>query len=272
MSLKLTQTEHFFFGPQARSLFGAYHAPSQDSGFRCGILLCYPFGFEYIRAHRAFRQLAIRLANRGFGVLRFDFSGTGDSSGDFENVRLQHWMEDVCIASEKLKRISGVKKICIIGLRLGASIAAMSAKDLPNVDGLVLWEPVIRGEAYLQQIAVENAKYTSQEWGIPLKDERSPDDEYPTEILGFSMPISLFQDLRHLDLLTGSVFLRQVHLVSSADSPEVQAYRRKLSKGNGNVTLDVTDDQKLWLAEPYRALVPVRTINGIINRIAVRVG
>jgi uncharacterized protein len=271
MNFNLLRNEHFFFGPQSRSLFGSYHIPSQESGLRHGILLCYPFGFEYIRAHRTFRQLAVRLAKKGFNVLRFDFFGTGDSSGDFENVRLQHWMEDLRLATEELKRLSGVRKICAVGLRLGASIAAMSAKDMPDLDTFVLWEPVISGEQYLQEIADEDKKFGSIGSEIEFKHEYDPDNEYPTEILGFPMPSSLFKDLHQLDLLSDPFGIKNAHLVCNDETPEVKAYYRKLNNRNGNVTLDVIDDQKLWLEEPYKALVPVQTLNRIINYISEKV-
>ena len=56
---------------------------------------CQPLGHEYIRAHRTFNQLAAGLARAGFPVLRFDYSGTGDSSGADEMGSVKRWMADV---------------------------------------------------------------------------------------------------------------------------------------------------------------------------------
>ena len=70
-----------YFGSSARKLFGIYEAPMTGSAAR-GVVICPPWGQEYLRAHRALRLLATRLCNAGFHVFRFDYSGTGDSVGD----------------------------------------------------------------------------------------------------------------------------------------------------------------------------------------------
>ena len=72
----------FYFGDSSRRLFGIYHPPKGQSPRSHGIVLCCPFGQEYMRSHRAFRQLANLLSRRGFHVFRFDYHGTGDSDGE----------------------------------------------------------------------------------------------------------------------------------------------------------------------------------------------
>ena len=76
----LKTTETFFFGNPGSPLYGSYESPSASVRRDCGIVLCYPLMAEYLRSHRAFRQLAVRLAEAGFPVLRFDYFGSGDSA------------------------------------------------------------------------------------------------------------------------------------------------------------------------------------------------
>src|SRR5215217_413896 len=74
-----------YFGSSQKPLYGVYHPPKSQPGRpvrTTGVVLCYPLGQEYMRAHRAFRQLATLLTKSGFPVLRFDYYGTGDSGGD----------------------------------------------------------------------------------------------------------------------------------------------------------------------------------------------
>ena len=93
----------FLFGPPERPRFGWHHPPVGASR-ACGVVVCNPIGDDAIRAHRALRHLAERLAAAGFAVLRFDFDGTGDSSGDErEPGRVRAWLDDVPLAIDALR-------------------------------------------------------------------------------------------------------------------------------------------------------------------------
>jgi len=72
----------FYFGAPGKELFGCLHAPEPDCCLDCGVVVCQPFGHEYVNSHRALRQLAKRLVDAGFPVLRFDYYGCGDSRGE----------------------------------------------------------------------------------------------------------------------------------------------------------------------------------------------
>src|SRR5437773_7734152 len=77
----------FYFGSPDKLLFGCYHEPSLERRRKCAVVVCQPVGHEYINSHRALRQLAARLCDAGFPVLRFDYYGCGDSS-DRKSTRL----------------------------------------------------------------------------------------------------------------------------------------------------------------------------------------
>ena len=70
-----------WFGPDDERTFGWLHRPT-DADAAGAVLLCPPLGYEYICAYRVYRLLAERLADEGFVVLRFDYHGTGDATGD----------------------------------------------------------------------------------------------------------------------------------------------------------------------------------------------
>src|SRR5688500_19978584 len=92
----------FRFGHAGRELFGVYFAPSGRALKRTAVLLCPPFGPEATRSHRLYRVLGERLARLGFGVLRFDYYGTGDSDGEFEEAACADWMRDIAVAEREL--------------------------------------------------------------------------------------------------------------------------------------------------------------------------
>ena len=114
--------ERFFFRDSKSPLFASYHAPDVQGahGVRSTcVLLCQPYGHEYIQGHRAFKLLAERLARAGFATLRFDYRGCGDSGMDAEDVGLDEWTEDIRAATEMCRARSGRRKVTAIGLRLG---------------------------------------------------------------------------------------------------------------------------------------------------------
>jgi pimeloyl-ACP methyl ester carboxylesterase len=138
-----------WFGPTERPLFGWLHAPA--AGARAGVVLCPPLGRDYLQAHYALRRLAERLEARGFAVLRFDYDGTGDSAGARDDPgRVEAWLESVAVAAQVL-RTSGVRRIAMCGMRLGATLAGVAALRDGSVDRLVLWDPYPSGKAFLSE-------------------------------------------------------------------------------------------------------------------------
>ena len=190
--------EPFFFGSSATRLFGCYHAPRPGAARDCGVVLCYPMGHEYIVSHRAYQKLAVRLSQAGFPVLRFDFFGCGDSAGDGDQDHLGQWLADIAVAIDEVRRRGRVVKVCLMGLRLGGSLAILAGAQRGDVAGLVLWDPVISGKTYVEQLTQMHHE-TLQRANTPPSSALVK--ERPTEILGFPLTDSLFADLIKLDLL-----------------------------------------------------------------------
>jgi pimeloyl-ACP methyl ester carboxylesterase len=144
--------EPFYFGEANRELFGIYHPPAAGTRRGSSLVLCYPFGQEYIRCHRSFRQLAIRASGAGFPVLRFDYYGCGDSAGHREDGSVDQWLNDVSTSVSELRRRAQASNVCLVGLRFGATLATLAAAGRGDVAGLVLWDPILNGSAYLDEL------------------------------------------------------------------------------------------------------------------------
>lgn len=197
----------FFFGSSDHSLFGVYHPPKGRTAREHGIVLCYPLGQEYMRSHRAFRQLANLLSRRGYHVLRFDYFGTGDSMGGGDEVRVHHCLDDVGAAIEELKDNASVERISLVGLRAGATIATLAGAGRADVDRIVLWDPVVDGTAYL---------------GAMLGDTQPGEDEV-VGALGFPLHPELRRELRELSL--GGLREPAVERIGVLVSAELEEYR-----------------------------------------------
>ena len=156
--------EALYLGAPSRPLLACFHSAAAAVSHDCVAVICNPIGYEYVHSHRTMRHLADGLARAGVPALRFDYDGTGDSPGtDLDPDRLSRWGEDIDTAIMAARRLSGRTSVCLIGLRLGATLAAMVSARTP-VDYLVLWSPCVSGRRYvremqaLAQVAGQNDK------------------------------------------------------------------------------------------------------------------
>ena len=136
-----------YLGTKERRLFALYEPAAAKERRTRAAVLCYPWGAEYVYAHRAMRQLGLKLSECGFHTLRFDYFGTGDSGGQDSEANPAAAEADVESAIEGLQDIVGVSRVALIGLRLGATLAARTAmRRKENVEALVLWDPIVSPE------------------------------------------------------------------------------------------------------------------------------
>ena len=97
--------------------------------------------------------MARELVGRGFSVLRFDFRGEGDSDRQFQDADLETRVQDTCMAVDTVFESSpSITDVTLLGLRLGASIAAEAASRHRRVSRLILWDPVVDGNQYMQGV------------------------------------------------------------------------------------------------------------------------
>lgn len=184
-----------FFGAAHAPLYGVYHPPAADApARRAGVVLCYPGPQEYRQAHWAYRRLAALLAAQGVPVLRFDYHGTGDSAGASEDGSLTRWAGDVATAAEELRDAAGVRRVSLVGMRLGAAAAARACAAGLAVADLVLWDPVVRGADYLAALAAEHAV------ACGLRQYPGSDRTGPDELLGYVVTPAMRAELEALDL------------------------------------------------------------------------
>ena len=182
----------FWFGPEASRMLGWYHAPHGDP-INCAVLLCPPFGHEYLVSYRSFRKLAETLAAVGIACLFFDYDGTGDSA-ESDLPRVQAWRESIVLAANELRRISEVSSITLFGVRLGALLAASVANEV-SASALVMLAPVLAGRAFVREqlgFARMSPLAVSEESRARLTGE---------EVVGYHFAQATQQDLGSLDMI-----------------------------------------------------------------------
>lgn len=203
------------FGDRHRPLFGIRSEPTGPVR-QTAVLICPSWGMEYLRAYRASFLLAEQLSRQGFEVLRFDYSGTGDSAGNGGDARLENWIADIGSAASELRELSGCSKLCVLGLRLGALLAIRAIRDGLRADQLVLWDPPASGRAWVQELRqLEAAQHLRKN---RHRQRRYPLTPGPGELLGASFPAALSAAIEELEPgppLPG----RQILHLHNADQP-----------------------------------------------------
>ncbi len=186
------------FGATESPLYGVFHQ-AQGARRNAGIVLCYPFGQEYMRAHRAFRQLALLLTRKGFDVLRFDYRGTGDSSGECDATTATDWLHDISEAVQELRETANITSVSLIGLRLGALFAAAACRDVStNIEQLVLWDPVLSGAEYKTELLQAMEDEVPSDKGVVTGNKITA--EGALHYNGFSLADKLLRSVIDLDL------------------------------------------------------------------------
>jgi pimeloyl-ACP methyl ester carboxylesterase len=229
-----------YFGPNRR-LFGIYHPPPAGSArSAAGVVLCHPIGHEYLRAHRAYRVLAQQLARRGSPVLRFDYAGSGDSAGDGFETRLTDWVADVAAAIDELKHQSGVPGVSLVGMRLGAVLGAMAARDRRDVRAVVMWDPIVSGSDYLAELTRLDAA-----WRVGRGDGEDAADGGC--LVGFPLPDGMRTDLQRVDLTAVDPTRIGRVMVITSDSRNVDArWTDAISKAYGSAACSIVPPGFDW--------------------------
>jgi len=105
------------------------------------VILCHGFTGAKTASDRLFVQTARALQKAGLNALRFDFMGSGDSSGDFNQMSPNTEIQDALDVLAWARR--RYQKIALLGLSFGgatAICAAYQAKVRP--DALLTWSSV----------------------------------------------------------------------------------------------------------------------------------
>ncbi len=252
----------FYFGEPVRQLFAVRHSSRLSGGRARGAICCYPLGQEYIRSHRALEQLCNRLAQVGFDALRFDYSGTGDSAGDADAGNVPCWTADV-EAALGYGRSEGMGALSLVGLRLGASLAALAGSRRDDVESLVLWHPVVDGRAYLEEArAAHRALVEDRELEEALGAEGGRD-----ELLGFPLPPAMRRSIEAVQLLELRLRpARRILLVElEGKSDPNRSLAAHLTRLGADVDHAILPDPLIWrdLENNDQPLVPRRTLEHI---------
>jgi dienelactone hydrolase len=189
--------------------------------------------------------------------LRFDYDGTGDSAGDDADPdRVASWLASVRSALEVVRE-HGATSLTAVGMRFGATLAGMIADEEP-VDGLVLWDPVVSGRAYLaEQRALSLFSSTI----------RSANKDGSVEAPGMVFAAATARDLRSLDLARTTGPLARRVLVLTRPDRSARRLADRLAMSHVEWT-EATGQADLMDYGPPQQALPMDTIARVATWIA----
>ncbi|MEL6983029.1 MAG: alpha/beta fold hydrolase, partial [Actinomycetota bacterium] len=121
-----------FVGSQGATLAARLHTP--DGRARGSILLAHCFTCS--KDLHTMTRLASGLAEAGYAAMRFDFTGLGESGGDFADTTLSANVSDLTRAATTLIG-RGYGPCGLIGHSLGGAAAVLATRRLKTVRSLV---------------------------------------------------------------------------------------------------------------------------------------
>lgn len=157
MSKRLKVNFPAFQTEPAVQLSGLLETPSE--GIRAFVLFahCFTCGKDVAAASRISRALVAH----GYGVLRFDFTGLGNSDGDFANTNFSSNVGDLVAAADFLRTNYQAPSL-IIGHSLGGAAVLKAASQIPESLGIVTIGAPADPEHVVKNFAVDLAKIESE--------------------------------------------------------------------------------------------------------------
>jgi hypothetical protein len=189
-----------WLGSPDRPLFAWLDMP--DDGLVHGAaVICPSMGLEAAYSTRGLRHLAHRLVDAGWAALRIDYAATGDSAGAWTDPHLvAEWLAGVREAIEYVRDL-GVTRTAVVGLRLGATLAAAELARGGPVDDFVLWDPCVSGRAFLREQSALSAFRRDPAAGSGVQEVgESPGSPEETEEGSVEAPGAMFSAATVSDL------------------------------------------------------------------------
>jgi alpha-beta hydrolase superfamily lysophospholipase len=264
------ETQPIYFKSGRETLFGWVHLPPHGAQTDRGIVICKPFGYEAICAHGSIRAFADACASAGATVLRFDYAGTGDSSGGDSHVdELSQWRDDIRAAMHTLRQTYSIERMGLLGVRFGALLAGLVAADDASVEDLIAVAPIVSGRRYLRELRAFQA--TSSSEVQPVSDDTSTAQgeraqlESGIEVTGFGLSQASVDHLAKSDLRLTARAVPQALILDRSDLPSAEPWADALRKLGTDVRYEALPGLVEMISTPHAAQVPREMVGAVVD-------
>ncbi|HXE14571.1 MAG TPA: hypothetical protein VN633_20765 [Bryobacteraceae bacterium] len=253
---------HRWFHSGPYTLASHIHIPEKMHG-NTAALIVPPFGWEDICSYRSLRAMSETLLANGIPSMRFDLPAAGDSSGSPRDTNLVNaWIQSIGDAAAELRAITGLPKIAVIGIRLGAMLAAAAAARGEGLNDLILWGPAASGRSLLRELRAFQQMESSA-------GESAPDSTPAPaglEVAGFLLSPETERDVEALELSRCSFGGSSRILILTRDSFPVDR-KLVLAFENSGCAVEVSTGEgyAAMMLEPHDAVPPLATFTTILD-------
>ncbi|MGF6601490.1 pimeloyl-ACP methyl ester carboxylesterase [Paraburkholderia sp. GAS448] len=252
--------------------YGSLHLPARG-GATTGMVLCSPFGYDALCVHRGWRDFAEALTVAGgIPVLRFDYPGAGDSDGNEEDPqRFRTWIDSIKAAAEYLRAATGITRVILCGLRLGATLAVLAAEELGGVDSLVLMAPVIAGKRYIRELGLQHQSWLK----TPNGRESAQADDIGRAVgaFGFQLYADTLEQLAAVDLVQrGRPAAHRVLLHDSCDSLSMNRLVGHYRGHGVSADVQIFPEYDKFLVDPRFSVPPRRAFDSVLEWLGFQSG
>ncbi|MGA4719881.1 alpha/beta hydrolase [Fictibacillus nanhaiensis] len=125
------------------------------------IIICHGFTSTRIGVDRLFVKTAQALVKLGFAVLRFDYSGCGESEGEYGDNEFACFIDQTKEAISFGSKLTNIDKhaITLIGHSLGGAVAVCTAADDERISNVITWSAVGNPFADIKEIVGYNGEH-----------------------------------------------------------------------------------------------------------------
>ena len=165
---------------------------------------------------------------------------------------MEAWRSSVRDALNMLKDALMCEAVSLIGLRMGATLAALCAQDDLGIENLVLWEPVVKGRRYVRELSA-----------LAQTARQSSSGGENVEAVGYLYSFETIRSLGAVDLTTATpVFSRGLIVRNELGSKDTALLDHLLKLGR-HVEQVAFDGYEDMMAEPQDTVIPEAALSFI---------
>jgi alpha-beta hydrolase superfamily lysophospholipase len=244
------------------------HEPAADGCRSTAVLICPPFGWEEMCAHRGLRAWGRALARAGHPAATLTLPGTGDSGGSPRDPgQLEAWTDAVAGAAGWLRARTQSERVAVVGVGLGGVIACRALAAGAAIDDVLLWGVPGHGRTLVRELRAR-AAVVAERYGDETSDGdggRAADD---LELTGFLLSAETERALQALSLEFSAGAGRRALLLERDGLAVDRRLRERLEGAGFAVEVEATDDYGSWFSSPQASRAPAATIEKSIAWLA----